>query len=104
MAVEDGKDAMICAFPDHRIHGDDGGGEQRGTPVGRQVDDPRRQAGVEQHVAGEVPVNQLVTPLHRPELRGELVDRRHQREPLEDAGVPSGPVGRGKEVSTPPVP
>lgn len=64
VAVEDAKDTMICAFPDHRVHGDDGGGEKWGTPVRGEVDDPRCQTGVEQHVAGEVPVDQLVTPAH----------------------------------------
>jgi hypothetical protein len=64
VAVEDAKDAMICAFPDHRVHGDDGGGEKWGTPVRGEVDDPRYQTGVEQHVAREVPVDQLVMPAH----------------------------------------
>lgn len=66
VAAEDGEDALVCAFPDHRVNGDNGGGEQQGTPVWRQVDDARRQAVVEQHVAGEVSVDQLVTALDRP--------------------------------------
>jgi hypothetical protein len=59
---------------------------------------------VEQHVAGQVAVDQLARSVDRAEVPGQAGHRRQAGELLHSAVLPRGPVGPGERIATPQVP
>lgn len=53
------QDLPIRALPDQGVNDHDRGSVRNGSPVGGEVDDRRRQLVIEEHIPGEVAVDQL---------------------------------------------
>ncbi len=58
-------DVLACAFEHKGVRDHDRRGERRWPPLGGQVDDQGWQSVVEEHVAGEVAVDELAATIDR---------------------------------------